>query len=394
MAQQDIIISQQTANRASRSFVYTSANTIYHLSVGSGLLFFDKSTDGGYTWSDTANRIHMDEVDQHVSAFSIWYDKWTPGDTGTKIHVLYREGTGKNCYYVNLDTSSDTVSAHVLLLDAVANSALNFSFSITKSIGGNLYAGGYYYSTGAVFYSRSTNGGTTWTARSTTGLAENLAWDSLILMPGNEADNQDIYAIYWDTSANELTVKTNDDSADSWAETATISTGINYVSPYPTGANFSATIRDSDNHILVSAWDDYDDAGADLKVWDITNSTTVTAKTNVVTGDAGGVSTGILIDNVTDDLYVFYLSGTVGSNGVTNANVYCKKSTDGGTTWGSATRVNSEYVDGVYDVVYSALATHFTQAYIQTVFFESTWNRHRINAEVPSTYTPIIMTVN
>jgi len=88
---------------AAQSAIDSDANVTptYHLQSGAATVFvsdqvgykffvdapgycvYRKTSDGGVTWSSTTT------VDAQVDclAISVWYDKWTPGDTGTQIHI-------------------------------------------------------------------------------------------------------------------------------------------------------------------------------------------------------------------------------------------------------------------------------------------------------------------
>ena len=71
-----------------------------------GYAFFIASTgqaaasiteDGGDTWGSPAG------LTSQTDCFSIgvWYDRWTPDDTGTKIHYAFAETGTDGIYYMN-----------------------------------------------------------------------------------------------------------------------------------------------------------------------------------------------------------------------------------------------------------------------------------------------------
>src|SRR3990170_3121934 len=69
--------------------VWTSANNAYvfYLNATAGLVY-RKTTDGGATWGAATA---VDTVAVYME-LAIWYDKWTPGDSGTIIHIAAVDG--------------------------------------------------------------------------------------------------------------------------------------------------------------------------------------------------------------------------------------------------------------------------------------------------------------
>ncbi|KKL55633.1 hypothetical protein LCGC14_2253440, partial [marine sediment metagenome] len=121
-------------------------------------------------------------------------------------------------------------------------------------------------------------------------------------MPGDEADNQDIWCIYWDRSADEISLKIYDDSGNSWSETS-IATGMadDSAGSY---AQMSAAPRHSDNHAILAAWSAPNVATADLRVWDIGGVSDITAMTNVVTDLDESGAVAVFVDQRDNSIYV------------------------------------------------------------------------------------------
>jgi len=159
-----------------------------------------------------------------------------------------------------------------------------------------------------------------------------------LLFPGNEADNQDVWGIYWDVSADEISLKTYDDSGDSWSEQS-ISGSMVAVSTY---IHMDGAIRFSDGHLIFAAWNLYDDAAADLMVWDINGAGSITAKTNVITNTSEYTRCSVFINQDNDDIYIAYIGGT------TNASLVAaryQKSDDGGASWSGDTLFQADAED-------------------------------------------------
>lgn len=291
---------------------------------GSNVPVYVKTSNGGASWSGRT-------VIGLGTSFKmcIWYDRWTPGNTGTKIHIIYQDYSFSNIFYRDLDTDGDSLGTERTVFAGSTFETLNFSdamVSIVKARGGNLYVGFWGDNDGEFGFYRSENDGDTWTSR--VQLADGNAVDQIILMPGDEVDSQDIWCIYWDVSADEISLKVHDDSGNSWSETL-IATGMVDTAAY---FQMSASPRHSDNHVMLVAWSELDVATADLKVWDIGGSGSITTKADVVTDLAESAGVAVFIDQQTNDIYVAYMKGGTWQDTV---DVKYRKSTDGGATWGA-----------------------------------------------------------
>lgn len=322
--------------RLGRCMVSTGGDTLYsiYLDATTAALVYRKSTDGGATWSGSATQIN---ASNGAGGCGVWFDQWTPGDSGTKIHMVYIQANANSLKYRNLDTSSDTLSSEVTIGGLADGSEW---LDIVKARDGKLYAGGKGALTTQEF-ALSTDGGASWDTTIANPI-EGSAYDLIILMPGNETDQADIVCIYWDTDnlSNEISLKTYDHSADSWSAGTSIISGVDEGST--DYVQFAAMQRHSDNHIILIAWNDQDATTADLLCWDINGEASITAKTNVLTNSAESVVAGLCINQVNNDLYAFYFRGGTWLDTVT---LYYKKSTDGGTTWGTETAFSADAAD-------------------------------------------------
>lgn len=312
-------------------FVQTASGALYNFTIGPGndgtasvRFYYHKSTDYGRTWST----VQVDSATTHTQ-MSVWYDRWS-GISGDLIHMTFCDITSDDVFYRSLDTSTDTLGTERLVFNgATALSTSGSTISITVARGGNIYV--YYDIDGGAetgFY-RSTDAGATWASRSSPA---EVTPDQVILMPGYAADAQDIMAFFWDSSADEISRKVYDNSANSWSETS-ISTSMLDPAAYGSYMPPWTAITDlANNKNIVFSWNGFDLANADLKAWSV-DETSITALTDVVT-------------NVTDDCYlasasiygaklVVYFAGYTDGTGVLGGRVPIMVSTssDGGTTW-------------------------------------------------------------
>lgn len=315
------------------------------------------SIDGGATWNNGT------ETPAHEAGpFGCWFDRQTPGNNGTKVHFIWvldpGGGAGEDVRYANYDIATGTWSSPVELVSNHSQlSTTSVAFcAVTRS--GNIVVGYCDPNSGLSAAWKSTNGGVSFT--SIANPFESNAGDLVLGACPNTGDDNDAAILFWDISADAVSVKMYDDSANTWTETAISSSMIDTAG----GAerdwkeHWSASTRLSDGHTLLAAWNQVDNAGADLQTWDLTLASiaapTVTAKTNVVSNlaESGGVS--LFIDQVTDDVYAAYCKG--GTWQATTDVVY-RKSTDDMGTWGAEVAISTDAADDNRAVFAGAMGT-------------------------------------
>ena len=321
--------------------VTTPSGDVYKFFIGHDLdLYYIKSTNNMLSWA-----YPVKIVAGSVNGAAVWYDRWTPGDSGNLIHIAVIDSAVHDITYDSLDTSSDTLSGNVQVFNGASlGGGTNSCVTISKMRGGNLgivFDGDGGTETG--FY-RSTDGGATWGSRADPNEATT---DYYMFYPDNAADNQDGILVFWDRNANEISVKSYDDSADSWGETSVATSMIDV----PTGqgsSQFSGAVRLSDSKLILTAWENADTATAKLRLWEINTASTITEKTNVITSSGGNQKHCAISIDSNDDVYVYYLGATDGSEtvaasfgvGSSLCHCYYKRSVDGGANWGSETKIS------------------------------------------------------
>jgi hypothetical protein len=330
------------------SLVWTSSTVGYFFYVDSSNdLKYIKSTDAGLTFGSAVN-----VKTGTIGCFAIWFDKWTPSLTGTKIYCAYTDTTANDFLYRGLETSTDTLDTEQIISNATdlrgsGGTMAQRSCSITKAVGGNLYATFIDDLTAVESgFFRSTDDGATWGARTNLTTVTPAAGDRMRLFPGNAADNQDVWMLFFDASASDLLFATHDDSANTTTSTA-INTSI-AISGALHDMGFSGAVRHSDGHLFAVAWTAVDSASGDFLAYQINGSASITQRTNVVTDQDDTFGGGCYFDQQTGSLTVFYY-GT--SSEVYNSAVHVRyrTSTDGAVSWGRQWRID---VDTTRDTRY------------------------------------------
>ncbi len=310
-------------------------------------LVYRKTADGGATWG--AAQVIAAAAACDAARYDCYADWQTDGDAGTKIHIAYICLDTDEVRYVYLDTSDDSVGGDDLIETCQGTGTFGFAFgfglnryllSITKTRGGNFAVAFKYYDTDFTkfdsFY--TSPDADTWTSKTS---PYEIDLDYCLLFPANLPDNQDLWGVYWDVSANEISLKTFDDSNNYWTTIGEVSISGSMAGS-GTYMQMNGDIRLSDGHLILAAWSQLNNALADLKTWDITDAGTITAKTNVLTDSAESFLVTVFINQVNDDVYVAYARGTaVGSL----VKVFYQLSQDGGANWDGETAMQADAED-------------------------------------------------
>jgi hypothetical protein len=294
-----------------------------------GMCGYSKTTNGGNSWGTFV------PVDNQTDCIgiSVWYDQWTPGDSGTNIHIVTIDTGNDEMFYNRLNTSGDTllVATAVTACSACAGTyaAGANEPSITKAVNGILYI-------------VTDDGNGTNIRRCTTNCGVSGSWTAVGTAPQGNADS---FSLLMPVGATNVMLinrsTTNVLRFSSWNGTiwssfqnidasaiqnTTYDVGMAATIDVDTGDLYLAYA--ADNNDFVTADHDIRTAYYDGSSW--------TAKANVLSNVSGrGVlQVGITRDQNNGDIYVGYsIRNTIGT--AATGNVYAKQSTDGMTTWGS-----------------------------------------------------------
>jgi len=197
----------------SRNIVFINDAVGYLFYIDStGIASYSKTLNGGITWGTAVTLTAQTDCVN----MTVWYDRWTPGNDGTKIHIAFLETSTDDVYYENIDTnSSDTQKGEVLAINrtTTTHTASTDSISITAATDSDLYIAAQSSvatSTSGVSYSQNT--GTSWSATSSEGL-DDVVRDYVMLMP---LASGDVMLLRWDTSADDIQSKEYEDGANTW----------------------------------------------------------------------------------------------------------------------------------------------------------------------------------
>jgi len=300
-----------------------------------------RTTDGGASWG-TLVEITTDST-RHIS---VWFDKETPSDTGNLIHIMWMTATGNDINYNTVDIGTSTgVGTERKIDDGVTvntGETLN-RCCITKARNGNLVAA---FSTQTeVECYRSTNNGVSWEDRADvyeTATEE----DYCLLFPAN-VDDGDVCGIFWDRSADAISTKMYDESANSWTEIAIVSSMADNIN----WNNWDGSVRHSDGLVFMAAHSSMDDSTDDLITFTVDPSSITAPTINTTTGicenQAESTQACMLINQQTGDVYVAYLKG--GTWAATVDAVY-HKSDDSMATWGTEQAYSEAAADDIRDI--------------------------------------------
>jgi hypothetical protein len=328
------------------SVVFTTDQVGYKFYVDSGgTCVYSKTTNGGTSWGAAVT------VNSDTTCFgvSVWYDRWTPGDSGNLIHIVSSETTGTDeIWYNNLDVTTDTRLSATTGINASSNTgqgvgAVNAAganaASITKATNGTIYmAINDNTDSYVVECTSGCNATTGWTETGTNPMDLIDEWSLLMPLSGG-----DILLINRDLSADDLRSKVWDDSAGSWSGTwTTIDASAIENATYDPAFSAAINIRTGDVYLAYvdnSTGGTHGGSNDDIRTA-VYSGGTWTAKTDVVTNVAAApaaiVDVSISIDAYDGDVYVAYVGRTTAAT-ATTGRVYWKSSTNAMTTWSGQT---------------------------------------------------------
>lgn len=321
------------------SLIY-AFGTVQNLGVDRNIAYW-KSTDGGATWS-TAVNLNTLSATASIRGIAVWYDRWTPSQNGTKIHFTYSRptssGNASSIRYNTLDIAADTIGTETTVTTVASNNQ-GGTLSITVSVSGNIYVGGYALDAGGINgFFRSVNGGAAWAGRDgditcgadTCGIA-------LVPSNGGSADQDDIFGCAVESNASNMECGFYDDSANAWALAVVGSNTTRVAKSISVSFDSEANIWIS--HAKTNAAGIEDISVYVCEVFCQATGSGIVTQTNLTTGSAfTGTSTAISLASysTTDEFaLVAVISGQTATSGVRWA-----KTTNFASSWSSLQRID------------------------------------------------------
>jgi hypothetical protein len=331
--------------KSGKNIVCKSADYCYafYIDVNNDLVY-KKSTDGGANWDASATVL---DAGTWVAS-AVWYDKWTPGDSGTYIHIAYFS-TADDIMYERFQTTDNThLSTEATIASTGQQGTLQAAndVAVSKGTDGDLYAATVDATapTAPANFTHKCPVSSDCTQSANWASAGANPWDgvgqdadgnhSLIILPLPDDASHDpgdmmLVSFDVDTAANGIEYKVYDDSADSWSANfttilaATDSTTYTHtlsgtVNP-TTGALYISWVNNAGT-ISTSVVNSYKYSSGS---WSALTSPRTAVTNYYVTESSIG------IDSSTNDLYVVYSRGT----SATANDVFYSKSENDGSTW-------------------------------------------------------------
>lgn len=318
-----------------------------------GICKYIKTTNGGNTWAGTTTFDNQNDC----IGISVWYDRWTPGDTGNYIHLATIDTSLDDVFYNRLDTVGDTLLAVTSLVISTTSTAVYTSaankVSITKATDGKLYV-----------VSDDDTGTGTELIQCSTGCDLIANWSDAGIPPQGNAlsysmllplDSGKVMLINRSTG-NILRSSTWNGSI--WSGFSTIDASAIRNTTYDVG--MAATVGTTTGDIFLAYVADNDTftvADHDIRTAHY-SAGSWTSKTNLLTNTSRGLlQTAIAIDQNDGGLYIAY-TGRTTINTPSTANVYWASSSNNMTSWSTEQGPVGTTTDDIYGIDLNLMSKH------------------------------------
>lgn len=290
-----------------------------------------KTVDSGASWS-------VIETFDCSAGVGVWYDQWTCGSYGTKIHIVYIKNVIPGTIsYRSFDTASDTLSDFDDICDLGYYSASNGHPSITVSTNDDIFVSafggnpcytllGYH---GIVYKTIGSGGSLEWiNVTPTTGLF-NDDDDTCQLIQLNK--NNSILCVYFDYNAFDILYYIFNATDNSWTSPVVI--GKSYSSECP----FSLSYWKVTGEVYLAFQDNDKSASGKIQFLKYTqNNDTWWGAVSV--SCPFGYDATLICSEGNGDLYIAFATG---SSSIV-MDVKSVNSTDGGATWSTPQKINNQ----------------------------------------------------
>jgi hypothetical protein len=290
-------------------------------------IFYSKSTNGGATWSVTVN------VSNNAG------DSWYPAiatDSGNNLHVVWGDNTPGN-WEIIYSKSTDGGATWSAAVDVSNNSGISSSPTIVVGSGNSLHVVWYDTPSGGgnpdILYSKSTDGGATWSA--VVNISNNSGGSfspAIIVDSGNN-----LHVVWTDTTPGNYDIfySKSTDGGATWSAAVDVSNTSGE-------SQYSAIAIDSGNNLHVVWRDDTPGNYETFYSKSTDGGVTWSAAVNISNDSGHSYYPAIAIDSGT--IHIAWEDDTGQSGGPlppAPAEIFYSKSTDGGVTWSAAVNISN-----------------------------------------------------
>ncbi len=291
------------------------------------ILRYRKTINGGLTWAAPVSISTL--AIEPGEAHGAYYSRTTPGITNRLIHITWTQANA--WVYRSLDTDTDTLGPLRTIMAPGSAQALHVAIGEARN--GDLWAG-INSNDAAVrnFTRRSINGGATWLDPGGNFIDSETGQDDFFIMPAsNTGDNADMWMIYFDDLLNRLELRFWDDSAGTFTTALITSTDWS-------AQQGAVSVRHSDGHLFIPEHSAPFGFIHDFRFWEVTDATTFTQRTNILTAVTNDARAAITIDQNTGRIFVAWFD-TLGSALGSTRSIF---SDDGGVNWSPETQFSTK----------------------------------------------------
>ncbi|OGD21455.1 MAG: hypothetical protein A2Y69_00885 [Candidatus Aminicenantes bacterium RBG_13_59_9] len=279
-------------------------------------IYYKKSSDGGISWSAN-KRLTWTAGRSTQAAIAV--------DPFGALHVVWQDDTPGNgdIYYKTSPDGGTNWSASQRI---AWTAAISQAPAIAVDFWGNLHVLWYDYTPGnyEIYYMTSTNGGASWSKNQR--VTWTSGWSGLPAIAVDSAAN--LHMVWSDETpgSSEIYYKNSPDGGASWSAGQRLT--------WNSGISQAPVIAVDSSGVLHLAWWDNTPGNAEIYYKkSTTGGTTWTANTRLTWSSADSQTPAIAVDS-SGNPYLVWWDSAPG-----NAEIYYKKSTNGGASWSTNTRL-------------------------------------------------------
>lgn len=285
--------------------VYAFAITDTPAESAEPALIYTKSNDGGDTFGDPIV-LATAVAGGGINGAAIYYDRWTRGNTGTKIHIVFPRRNSSGVFYTSIETLTDVQGPFVTIFSGVAASTVaRHTCSICVTAGGNILVPWVLpIAIANQGMARSVDNGGSFSARISPWNADSPAGaidDHLIITPANSGDPNDADIYFFDESGQTVVLRQYRDATNTLDADVTIDATVAITNP---DTPFMHACHDhADGTTIFGLRDGPINVAHDFTIRRINGGASIVSLPNAYTAQTNRMGTGLCINNQTGDIY-------------------------------------------------------------------------------------------